>query len=322
VSLQLHPSIKDSRQCGRSRIDFSPINQSPEVQRAHLNALSVDVEDYFHVESFASHISRSDWPQFKSRVHENTRKVLELLAEAKSRATFFILGWVAEQEPSLIREIADQGHELGCHSYLHRPVYQMTPDQFREDTRKCRNIVEDLSGVKVQGYRAPTFSITARSLWALDILAEEGFQYDSSIFPIRHDRYGIPEAPPEIHRRDLSSGRSIWEIPPSTVRFGAVNVPFGGGGYLRLLPMSFTRWAIRRTRTMCRPIVVYFHPWELDPDQPRLRAKWLSRVRHYYGLGKTQDRLREILRSGNFRPLIDLVSATPTAGRERAFVAS
>jgi len=169
-------------------------------------------------------------------------------------------------------------------------------------------VIEDVGGLKVVGFRAPTFSITRESLWALEILAEEGFEYDSSIFPVRHDRYGIPDAPRWIHRRVLSSGMSIWEVPLSTLRLGGMNVPYGGGGYLRLLPMGFTRWAIERThRRERQPVMIYFHPWELDPEQPRLSGDWKSRFRHYRNLEKTEQRLQEILSSGKFQPFVNFV---------------
>lgn len=279
------------------------------VPRSSLvDGLSVDLEDYFHVEAFASRVSRSDWTHIPQRVRQSATRVLNLLERNRCRATFFVLGWIAEREPALIREIVDAGHEVACHSHLHRPVYHLSPGEFREDIRRSRAAIEDVSGRRVVGFRAPTFSIIDRSMWALDILAEEGFEYDSSIFPIRHDLYGVPDACPWIHQKQLSSGRSIWELPPSTVRLGKMNFPFGGGGYLRLLPMSFTRWAIRTThRREGRPVMVYFHPWELDPDQPRLEGSWRSRLRHYRGLEKTESRLEEILAAGTFQPFISFV---------------
>jgi polysaccharide deacetylase family protein (PEP-CTERM system associated) len=273
-----------------------------------VDGLSIDLEDYFQVEAFASRIPRSRWPFFPSRVRQNASRVLELLERNRCRATFFVLGWVAEREPSLIREIAQAGHELACHSHLHRPLYQLSPGEFREDLRRSRGIIEDVGGTRVVGFRAPTFSITLKSLWALEVLAEEGFEYDSSIFPIRHDLYGIPGACRWVHQKLLPSGQSIWELPPSTVRIGKMNVPFGGGGYLRLLPMRFTRWAIARThRRERQPVMVYFHPWEIDPDQPRLPGSWKSRLRHYRGLAKTEARLQEILSTGVFQPFVDFV---------------
>ena len=275
-----------------------------------VDGLSVDLEDYYQVEAFAANIPRSRWPLFNSRARRNTSRTLELLARHGCRATFFVLGWVAEREPGLVREVAEAGHELACHSHLHRPLYGLKPSEFREDLRRSRDAIENAGGTKVVGFRAPTFSITRESMWALEVLAEEGFQYDSSIFPIHHDRYGIPSAPRWVHQEQLPSGKNIWELPPSTVRVGSLNLPFGGGGYLRLLPMFFTRWAIRTTHwSEKQPVIFYFHPWELDPDQPRLTGSWKSRLRHYRGLNKTEKRLSEILSRGTFQPLLDLVRA-------------
>lgn len=266
-----------------------------------LNGLSVDVEDYFHVEAFADRIHPDTWAQYPRRVVANTRRVLEIFQESGARATFFVLGLVAEQEPALVREIVAAGHEVGCHSYLHRRVFNLTPEEFREDTRRARGTIEDAGGAKVVGYRAPTFSISAKSLWALDILAEEGFLYDSSVFPIRHDLYGMPKAPRFPYRWACRDGRILYEIPPLTVRVLGHNLAVGGGGHLRILPMAYTRWAIRRIRRReGRAAVVYFHPWEVDPDQPRLPGRLKSRLRHYTNLRSMGNRIREILRGGEF----------------------
>ena len=275
-----------------------------------VDGLSVDLEDYYQVEAFAANIPRSRWPLFDSRTRRNTIRTLELLAEHGCRATFFVLGWIAERDPGLVREVAEAGHELACHSHLHRPLYDMRPKEFQEDLRRSRDAIQNAGGTRVVGFRAPTFSITRETMWALEVLAEEGFEYDSSIFPIHHDNYGVPSAPRWVHKERLPSGRNIWELPPSTVRIGSVNLPFGGGGYLRHLPMFFTRWAIRTTHGRERqPVIVYFHPWELDPDQPRLSGSWKSKLRHYRGLNKTAGRLGEILSRGKFQPLLDLVRA-------------
>jgi polysaccharide deacetylase family protein (PEP-CTERM system associated) len=193
----------------------------------------------------------------------------------------------------------------------------MKPGEFREDLRRSRSIIENAGGRRVVGFRAPTFSIIRQSLWALEILVDEGFEYDSSIFPIRHDLYGIPDACPRIHQKLLPSGRTIWELPPSTVRLGRVNLPFGGGGYLRLLPMAFTRWAIKtKHQRDHQPVMVYFHPWELDPNQPRLQGSWKSRLRHYKGLSKTESRLDEILSAGSFQPFGDFVRGLEVCSHE------
>jgi polysaccharide deacetylase family protein (PEP-CTERM system associated) len=279
------------------------------------NGLSVDVEDYYHVEAFADRITPAMWPQLPRRVADNTRRVLELLDRARAKATFFVLGWVAELEPAIVREILGEGHELGCHSYLHQRVWRLTPDEFRRDTRRALAAIEDAAGQKVVGYRAPSFSIVPKSLWALDILAQEGFLYDSSVFPIRHDLYGMPDAPRFPFRWDCVDGRSICEIPPTTVRVMNCNFPAGGGGHLRILPMAYTRWALRRTREQDgEPITIYFHPWEIDPSQPRLSGKWKSMFRHYFNLSRMEGRLSELLNQGRFVPLQDYLRSRMDRG--------
>ncbi len=274
------------------------------------NALSVDVEDYFHVEAFADRISPESWPQFPSRVVENTQRVLKLFEEAGARATFFVLGWVAEKEPALIREILAAGHEVACHSHMHRRVFTMTPREFREDLRRARGAIEGAGGAKVLGYRAPTFSIREDSLWALEILAEEGFLYDSSVFPVKHDLYGMPRAPrfPYIWR--FQDNRSLYEIPLQTVRFLGRNLPAAGGGYLRIFPMAYTRWALRRIRDReRRSAVVYLHPWELDPQQPRLAGSLKSKLRHRLNLSRMEQHVRALLQTGRFVSLKTFLEA-------------
>ena len=268
------------------------------------NGLSVDVEDYYHVEAFADHIRPEMWSQYPRRVADNTHRVLELFQEFGARATFFVLGCVAEQEPTLVREILSAGNEVGCHSHMHRRVSTMTPKEFREDIRRARGAIEDAGGEKVLGYRAPTFSIAGKSLWAVEILAQEGFMYDSSVFPIRHDLYGMPGAPRFPFRWLCRDGGSLFEIPPLTVRVLGRNLPVAGGGSLRILPMWYTRWALRRIRQReGRPAVVYLHPWELDPEQPRLSGTLKAKLRHYLNLGRMDRRVRELLRTGQFVPL-------------------
>ncbi len=276
--------------------------------RGFWDALSVDIEDYYQVEAFADQVPRSEWPRFPSRVVRNTERVLELLAKHRARATFFVVGWIAEREPSLVREIAAAGHEVACHGYAHERVTAMTREQFRADLRRARQTIEDAAGACVVGYRAPTFSIRRQNLWALEVLADEGFVYDSSIFPIHHDLYGFPEFPRFPQKLSFPSGKTLVEIPPSTVRFLGMNLPCAGGGSLRLFPMGYTRWAIRRIhRRDGQPVIVYFHPWELDPAQPRLNGTWKSRLRHYRGLERFGQRLEELLAVGRFRPLLDMV---------------
>lgn len=283
---------------------ISQAASAPEV----IDAMTVDVEDYFHVEAFADRISFADWPKFPSRVRRNTERVLQLFARFDCRATFFVLGWVAERDPALVREIAAAGHEIACHSYAHRQVSALTPDQFRDDLRRACAAIEDAGGAKVRGYRAPTFSIVKRSLWALQTLAEEGFVYDSSIFPVRHDLYGFPDAPRWAHHVPSQDGAGIFEFPMSTVRLLGHNLPCGGGGYLRLLPMKYTLAAINNIHRRHRqPAIAYFHPWELDPEQPRVAGSRKSNFRHYTGLNKMEARITTLLQRFKFKPLIELV---------------
>jgi polysaccharide deacetylase family protein (PEP-CTERM system associated) len=272
------------------------------------NGLSVDVEDYFHAEAIAAHFGRGEWETMESRVVENTHRVLDLFGEHSARATFFVLGWVAERFPELVREIHARGHEIGCHSYWHRLIYRLTLDEFREDTRRAKDVIESSIGVKVIGYRAPTFSVTKSSLWALRILSELGFEYDSSIFPTRHDFYGIPGHPRFLCRYEKDGPREIVELPISTWRLGNVNLPFGGGGYLRILPFTYTRRAFRQVNEgEQQPAIVYFHPWELDREQPRLDVPLRSRLRHYTNLSGMRKRVTMLLQNYEFVPLRELL---------------
>jgi len=324
-----------------------------------VSGLTVDVEDYFQVSGFEAVVPPASWEHFESRVEQNTDRLLDILADTKVVATFFILGWTAERFPQLVRRIQVAGHELASHSFAHRLVYSCSREEFREDTRRAKRAVEDISGQQVIGYRAPSFSITRNSLWALEILAEEGFQYDSSIFPIFRDRYGIPSAPRYPYRillgdsrasdcslpaascqlpassspaatsdvtqelnnstdsmdsRDSKDSRdsrnSMVEFPPSTLRFLGLNFPIGGGGYLRLFPQSvFYRAVYRIVEQDRRPAILYIHPWELDPDQPRFPdGSRLSRFRHYVNLEKTEAKLRTLLAQWRFAPLRELLT--------------
>jgi polysaccharide deacetylase family protein (PEP-CTERM system associated) len=269
-----------------------------------LNALTIDVEDYYHVSAFESVVGQNSWYQYESRVENNTLRILGLLDEYGTRATFFILGCVAESHPSLVRAIAQRGHEIASHGYSHRRIYTQTPQQFREETRQAKKIVEDIIGQAVLGYRAASYSITDKSLWALDILAEEGFRYDSSIFPVRHDLYGIPG-----HQRfscaiECHGGGVMLEIPLSTIRIAGVNIPVAGGGYLRLFPYAVTRRALLLLNLRERqPAIVYFHPWEIDPDQPRIECGRLSRLRHYTNLRGMEGKVRKLLSGFVFAPI-------------------
>jgi polysaccharide deacetylase family protein (PEP-CTERM system associated) len=273
------------------------------------NALSVDVEDYFHVEAFADRISPHTWDQYPSRVVANTRRVLEMFARAGVRGTFFVLGWVAERFPQLVREILAAGQEIGCHSYLHQCIWRLTPEQFRSDTRRALAAIQDASGVAVAGYRAPTFSIVQRTLWALEILLEEGLQYDSSVFPVHHDVYGLPQAPRTTFCWEFSEGRFLLEVPMSTIRLLGSNFPVGGGGYLRLLPMAYSRWGLKRLEQDSIPFQLYLHPWEIDPEQPRLPGRWKSRLRHYRNLEFMQSRIERLLIEAQFAPLKEVLVA-------------
>jgi polysaccharide deacetylase family protein (PEP-CTERM system associated) len=279
-----------------------------------VNAMTVDVEDYFQVSAFDGVVPRSRWDQMECRVERNTERLLTILGNAGVRGTFFVLGWVADRYPALVRAIAAGGHEIASHGYAHRLVYDTTPAQFREDIRRSKTVLESACGAAVVGYRAPSFSITQRSLWALDVLIEEGFQYDASIFPIHHDRYGIPDSPRHPYWIHRQSG-SILEVPASTTRLGTQNLPVAGGGYFRILPYGWTRWGIRRINTReRRPAVFYMHPWEIDPDQPRLAASVVSRFRHYRNLDQTEHRLRRLLtdfRFGTMRGLLGQLEAEP-----------
>jgi polysaccharide deacetylase family protein (PEP-CTERM system associated) len=279
-----------------------------------VNAMSVDVEDYFQVSAFDRLVSRAGWGTFESRVVGNTRRVLDLFDEAGVRATFFVLGWIANRHPALVREIAARGHEVASHGYHHQLLYLLTPEQFREDVRAAKSTIEQATGSPVLGFRAPSFSIVESSLWALDVLVEEGYQYDASIFPVHHDRYGIPNAERHAHVLQRRAG-SLVELPGSTIRVGGVNLPIAGGGYFRLLPYGWTRWAMRRVnRTEGKPVVFYFHPWEIDPDQPRLAVGAASRLRHYSGLRSTMPRLVRLLHEFRFDSVVRVLDLQLSGG--------
>jgi polysaccharide deacetylase family protein (PEP-CTERM system associated) len=268
------------------------------VEHDLVNAMSIDVEDYFHVSAFEKCISRSDWVELPSRVERNMERVLSLLAQHEATGTFFTLGWVAERFPQVVRSIVGEGHEIASHGYDHIRVSQQTPGQFKEDVKRSKGLLEDITGSRVLGYRAASYSIDERTLWALDILGELGFRYSSSIYPIHHDLYGMPEAPRfAFHHK----GNGLLEIPISTVRLFNINLPCGGGGYFRLMPYLASRWALERLNKAERqPCVFYFHPWELDPEQPRQKASLRSRVRHYLNLGRMEKRLEWLLSDFNW----------------------
>ncbi len=275
-----------------------------------INALSIDVEEYFQVEAFAEIVRPNEWESFTPRVVQNTEKILDLLDRFGVKATFFCLGWVAQRHPGLIKKIAAQGHEVASHGFSHRPLFRLTPKEFRKEIRESKKILEDLSGQEIQGFRAPTYSITRKTLWGLEILAEEGYRYDSSIFPIHHDLYGFPEAPRfpfkvRLKGKDLR----LIEFPASTVKIGKINWPVAGGGYFRLFPYTLTRIFLSRINVKeDRPFVFYLHPWELDPDQPRIKhAPLKSRFRHYLNLQKTEKKFKRLLSDFRFAPIREII---------------
>ena len=261
------------------------------------NALSIDVEDYFQVSAFDAQVSRAAWDSLPCRIERNVDRLLDLLQRHDARATFFTLGWIAHRYPDLVRRIADAGHEVASHGYAHRRATEQVPHEFYEDIVRAKRLLEDIAGQPVQGYRAPSFSISNRNLWTFDCIARAGYRYSSSVYPVRHDHYGMPDAPRFAHR--LSNG--LIEVPLTTARLFGVNLPAAGGGYFRLAPYRLSRWAIERVnRIERRPAIFYLHPWELDPEQPRVDgAPLLSRFRHYLNLGKTESRLTRLL--GDFR---------------------
>ncbi len=278
------------------------------------NALSVDVEDWFQVGAFERVIDRADWDGLPRRVERNSDAVLQLFDQAGVKGTFFTLGWVAERHPALIRRIVDAGHEIASHGWDHARVFRMDAEAFRRDLRRARAVIEDAGGAAVTGYRAPSFSIDARTPWAHRVLAEEGYTYSSSVAPFRHDHYGWPEAPRFLFRPLADS--ALVELPVTTVRLGGRTLAAGGGGFFRMLPYAFSRWAIARVNAADRrPAIFYFHPWEIDADQPRVPGAPLrSRVRHYSRISAMEGKLRKLL--NNFEwGRVDAVVAAQTASR-------
>jgi len=259
-----------------------------------VNALTIDVEDYFQVSAFAPHVPRANWDARECRVEQNVERILALLADANARGTFFTLGWIAERYPAIVRRIAAEGHEIASHGFGHQRASEQSPMEFLADIRLAKAIIEDVAGCEVRGYRAPSFSIGTSNPWAFDAIAAAGYRYSSSIYPIRHDHYGVPDAPRFVHE----SRPGLLEIPVATVRMARSNWPAGGGGYFRLLPYVLSRWSIRRINRHDRqPAMFYFHPWELDPEQPRIDgpdAK--TRFRHYLNLRRMAPRLTRLLR--------------------------
>jgi len=278
------------------------------VATTPVNGFSVDVEDWYQVADFDAVVAFADWDRYESRVARNTERILALLDEAGIKATFFVLTWNAERHPDIVRRIAAAGHEIASHGYAHRLIYEQTPETFRADVSRAKATLEDIVGRPVLGYRAPSFSVTGRSLWALDVLLECGFRYDSSVFPIRDALYGLPAAerfPHVIHREN---GRELLEFPITTTRLFGRNLPLGGGGWLRVFPYAYMRWGMRRVNREGHPAVVFIHPWEVDPEQPRMRtAGQRGFSTHYVGLRRTQAKLRRLFRDFRFGPMRDVL---------------
>ena len=272
------------------------------------NALTVDVEDYFQVSAFAGNVDVGKWDKYESRVKANTDKLVELFSRHNYKATFFILGWVAERYPSIVKAIQSDGHEIACHGYSHQLIYNQSQQLFREETLKAKKILEDIAQVPVIGYRAASYSITNKSLWALDILAEAGFTYDSSIFPVRHDRYGIPGAEDKPHLLTTPEGHNLVEFPISTKPVFGYRLPIGGGGYFRIYPYTFSRMALNSVNKKQQPFIFYLHPWEVDPQQPKIKTNWLSKFRHYNNLAKCEQRLDNSLRDFRLSTVVDVLS--------------
>ena len=274
-----------------------------------INALTFDVEEYFHAEAFARVVRPEEWPSLESRVVGATERLLDLLDETGTSATFFVLGWVAERHGGLVRTIQTRGHEVASHGYGHQMITRLNRAQFAEDVRRGKTAIEDVTGTAVIGYRAPTFSVVRGTLWSLEVLAEAGFRYDSSIFPIVHDRYGIPDAARFPHRVAAGPGVEIGEFPLSTVAWLGWRFPVAGGGYFRLLPYAFTHRAVRRLNEReGQPAIVYLHPWEIDPAQPRLPVGWATRLRHSVNTRTAESKIRRLLRDFRFAPVRDVLT--------------
>jgi len=285
------------------------------------NALTVDVEDYFQVSAFRDQISPEDWPAFESRVVANTHRVLDIFDTAGVCATFFVLGWIAERHPQLVREIAQRGHEIGCHGYSHQLIYGQSQQVFREETRRAKSLLESQAQTPVHGYRAASFSITDASRWALDVLAECGFEYDSSMYPVRHDLYGTAVQAAGPHQIVAPGGKTLIEFPMTVRSILGITVPVSGGGYFRLYPYRLSAYLLGLVNDDALPFVFYMHPWEVDPDQPRIRTSLKSRLRHYINLDSCADKLRALVRDFRFTSMarvladypVTLLSAAPTA---------
>ncbi len=279
------------------------------VDKKIANAMTIDVEDYFQVSAFAANIDYGDWDSYKSRVEKNTHTILKVMSETQRQGTFFVLGWVAERHPQLVKDILSEGHEVACHGYSHQLIYNQTPEVFYQETRKAKEILEDIIQRPVEGYRAASYSITKKSMWAMDILGELGFTYDSSIFPVYHDRYGVPDAPKYPYQHQLRNGSSIVEFPISTKKLPGYQLPVAGGGYFRIYPYQFSKLMLGSiNKRENQPFVFYLHPWEVDPDQPRIDAGVLSRMRHYINLSRCEARFRSLLKDFEFTTMANVLA--------------
>ena len=271
--------------------------------------MSVDVEDYFQVSAFGKSVDTRDWDKFPLRVRNNTMRLLDLFDRAEIKATFFCLGWVADRDRNLIKEIHQAGHEIASHGYSHQLIYNQTPEVFKEETHRSKKLLEDIIGESVKGYRAASYSITNKSLWALDILADAGFEYDSSIFPIRHDRYGIADAKTIPHELSTPNGSKLIEFPLTTRRMASMNIPVAGGGYFRLYPYFLTKFFLKGVnKKQAEQFVFYLHPWEVDPDQPRIEASRFSKFRHYNNLSKCEARLENLVKDFEFTTMHNVLA--------------
>jgi len=273
------------------------------------HALTVDVEDYFQVSAFANQIDIKDWPNWPLRVEQNTHTLLELFERKDVKATFFVLGWVAERCPELIRAIHKAGHEVASHGMTHQLVYNQKPETFREETFRSKQLIEDIIGEAVYGYRAASYSITPHSLWALETLIDAGFTYDSSIFPVHHDRYGMPGAPLNIHTAQTTNGKSLTEFPLTSAKFFNGRLPVAGGGYFRIYPYFFSKLMLKRAAAEIKqPFIFYLHPWEIDPEQPRVpNSSALSRFRHYTNLSRCLPRLENLIGDFDFTTVKNVI---------------
>jgi polysaccharide deacetylase family protein (PEP-CTERM system associated) len=266
-----------------------------------INVMTIDVEEHFQVSAFANEIDVHEWHDMESRVERNTLRILEIFSENNIQATFFVLGWVAEKYPQLVKQIANAGHEIASHGYSHQLIYNQEYELFKKETQRAKHILEEIIQNPVLGYRAASYSITKKSAWALDILAEAGFKYDSSIFPVHHDRYGMPDTPRYPYTMNTERGNTLFEFPLSSMNIFGYQLPIAGGGYFRLYPYLFSKMAFQSiNRKQNKPFIFYMHPWEVDPDQPRIKTNWLSRFRHYNNLEKCEHRLTKLLHDFRF----------------------